>query len=117
MGTQVPKKGMIFMSKNRNVVFAKAAQNESTDLASTVASCVAQGLYRQPRNKSYVEGFDTAVRNCAEALLRDGNDREYIACLFDEMPFPSTDNTIWDVSWDFDDWDAWVAAEESESEV
>ena len=76
-----------------------------------------QRLNRLAHNKKYIEGYDVAVRNCAEALLFDGNcDREYVAGVFEgrSIPFPSTDDTIWDTSWAFEDWDGWVAAEESE---
>ena len=136
------------MSKRHKAVSAAAAQGKGANSSGTVALDVAQGLCPQPRseeygegfyvdssgaismetvqrldkqsrNKMYIKGYDSAVRNCAEALLNDGNDREYIASSFESrsIPFPSTDDTIWDVSWAFDDWNEWVAAEESESEV
>ena len=82
----------------------------------SVTTGMLQKLDKQSRNKMYIKGYDVAVRNCAEALLSEGNDREYVAGVFESrsIPFPSTDDPIWDVSWEFDDWDDWVAAEESE---
>jgi len=108
------------MSKRRKAVSATAAQTKGTVSSCTVPTETVQGRKRQTHNEIRSEGYDTAVRNCAEALLFDGNcDREYVADIFEgrDIPFPSTDDTIWDTSWEFDDWDEWVAAEESESEV
>lgn len=56
------------------------------------------------------EGYDNGVRCCIEALLADGNDREYIADVLrlQEIPFPSTDTPDWDGLFAFEDWDDWL---------
>ena len=98
-------------------VSATAAQAKRTNSSGTVASGKVQKLQLPARNKMFDAGYDTAIRNCAEALLREGDSRDYIAYLLDSIgvPFPTTDDTIWDVSWAYDDWDAWVAGEETEN--
>jgi hypothetical protein len=99
-------------------VSAVATQGKRTT-SGTVAVGTVQRRKRQTHNEIRSEGYDCALRNCAEALLNEGNSREYVADIFGgfrDMPFPSTDDTTWDVSWAFDDWDDWVAAEETECE-
>jgi len=107
------------MTKRRNVVSATAAQENGTVSLGTVATGMVQRRKRQTHQEIRNEGYDYAVRVCAEALLNYGESRDYVeeVFCFRGIPFPSTDDTDWDVSWAFEDWDDWVAAEESESET
>ena len=84
-----------------------AKKTNCIDASVVIATSAVPRRKRQTNKQAHDEGYDTAVRKCAEALLLDGNDREYIADVFGSVsiPFPSTDDTIWDVSWAFDDWE------------
>ena len=89
---------------------ATAAQAKRTNSSNTVAS----GTVRRKRrtlDQVRSEGYDCAVRHCVEALLNDGNFRDYIAGVFwcNEIVFPSTDTPDWNGLFAFDDWDDWVA--------
>jgi hypothetical protein len=60
------------------------------------------------------EGFDNGVRNCIEALLTDGNSRDYIADVFMHygcILFPAADTPDWGGLFAFDDWSDWVEAD------
>ena len=50
-------------------------------------------------------------------MLRQGEPRDYIAETFCSagLRFPFTEDPVWEGMWVFDDWDNWVAAEESET--
>jgi predicted nucleotidyltransferase len=67
----------------------------------------------KPINRFVTKVTRMGVRYCVEVLLFDGASRDYVAAVFCDIPFPSTDDPTWDVSWAFEDWDDWVAAEES----
>ena len=102
--------------RQKQNVPATAAQPKRTKSSGTVSTETVQRRKRRSHNEIRNEGYDNGVRNCAEAMLGQGDSREYVAEVFGfrDIPFPSTDDTIWDTSWAFDDWDEWVAAEESE---
>ena len=85
------------MSKRHKVVSAIAVQEKKTALSGTVATRPVQKRKRQTHNEIRNEGYENGVRNCAEAMLNDGNSRDYVAevLTFASIPFPSTDDTIW----------------------
>jgi len=66
--------------------------------------------------EGFNEGLDEGVRHCVEAMLIQGDSRDYVAGVLVSggMDFPSTDDPAWNGKWAFDDWDDWIAAEESE---
>jgi len=102
------------MSKKISKVSTVAAQQKRTDSSDTIASGTVQRRKRKTHCQVFSEGFDAGVRGCVETLLSDGNDRDCIAGSFDSngIPFPFTNDPIWNGSWEFEDWDDWVAAEE-----
>ena len=86
---------------------------------------VTTGKVQRPKRQTLVqarnEGYNDALRTCVELLISDGLTRDYIADIFAygivSMGFPSTDNPNWWSSWAYENWDDWVAAEESECEA
>ena len=93
------------MSRNAKKLSGAKAQVKGTTSSDMLAFGVWQRRKGQTHKQAHDEGYDTAIRNCAEALLREGDSRDYIAYLLDSIgvPFPFTDDTIWDVSWAYDD--------------
>ena len=104
------------MSKRRNEESAVAAQGNVSDSSGAVVAGMAQRK-RRTFDQVWREAYDEGVRHCAEALLDDNKDREYIAWVFcmHDISFPTTDDPGWAGRWTFEDWDDWVAAEESET--
>lgn len=92
----------------------KKTVKESSSAGNKVSGTV-QRRKRRTLDQVRSEGYDFAVRACVEALLTDGNDRAYIADVLSlqEVEFPTTDTPDWQGLFAFDDWDDWVAAEQS----
>jgi hypothetical protein len=100
-----------------NVKSTIAAQSAAKKRAATSATMTATVTVQRRKRQTLVEarneGYDNGVRNCAEAMLGQGDSRDNVAEIFRfrDIPFPSTDDPIWDVSWAFEDWEDWAAAE------
>jgi hypothetical protein len=99
-----------------------AAMKRVVKSAKKIATGTAQRrrTFDDVRREGYSDGYNDALRTCAESLISDGLTRDYIADIFGcgivSMGFPTTDNPNWWSSWNYTDWNEWVAAEESESE-
>lgn len=98
------------MTKNAAAVAAKVDRTVSS---SKVASGMKQQK-RKPHVQVHNEGFDDGVRSCVEAMLEQGESRDYIAwtLLCQDISFPFT-NDPRQGEWAYDDWFVWAAAEQS----
>ena len=92
---------------------AKAVQAKESAPSGAIASGTVQRRARKTHAQVHDEGYDAGVRHCIEALLTDGNDRQYIAEVFEtgEIPFPFTVESGWQGLFAFEDWDDWVEAD------
>ena len=96
-----------------SVAAQSAAKKRAVKSAKKTASVVVERTnYAKGREEGYCEG----IRQCADAMLRQGESRGYIAetFCFADIRFPFTEDSVWKGMWAFDDWDDWVAVEESE---
>jgi hypothetical protein len=101
------------MSKKRNEVSAVAAQGNVSDSSGAVATGAVKKRTRKTHDQIWHEGYVAGIRLCVELLLDVGVGREIIAAAFCDIPFPFTDDPGWAGLWAFEDWDDWVAVEES----
>lgn len=101
------------MSKKAILVSSDAKANTS----GTATTATQQRRSRKPRSRWDEESYFTGIRHGAEAMLAHGDSRDYVAeaLIFQDIPFPSTKAPEWEGMWAFEDWDDWIAAEESES--
>jgi len=100
------------MSKKISEVSATATQVKQTETSATVASSTVRR--RKTHSQVYNEGYDAGIRHAAEAMLGQGESRDYIAEVITsslDIPFPFTAAPEWE-GWNYEDWDDWVAGEE-----
>ena len=96
----------------RKKVATKMAQKKRTVSSGTVASGTVQRK-RKTFDQVHNEGFDWGIRSSMDAMLGQGESRDYIAWTFicQDISFPFTNDPVYKGLWAYEDWESWVAAE------
>jgi len=95
-----------------------ATPAQRADTFSALATGTLQKRRWQSLDEVCYEGYCNGIRHCVETLLDFSNSRKHIAGMFEcqSIPFPATGDPSWKGLWAFENWDDWVAVEESKSE-
>ena len=92
---------------------ATATQEKRTNSSGRVASDTVRR--RKTHTQVFNEGVDDGIRSCIDAMLGQGETRDYIAWTFicQDIPFPFS-NDPRQGEWAFEDWDCWIDVEQSQ---